>query len=81
LLAVISAPGQQAGLHESGSKLPHSKTTDCRSHHQEAVAAITRASHWLAKLSKLRGDRARGLPDDALSLLKDDLEKQSAAEK
>jgi len=63
LLAVISAPGaapgQQAGSQKSGGKPPHSKTTDCRSHHQDAVVAITRASYWLAKLSKLRIDRAR----------------------
>ena len=56
-----SQRGQQAGLKESGSKLPHSKTTE-RRYHQKPMVTITRASYWLAKLSKLRVDRARGDP-------------------
>jgi hypothetical protein len=40
--------GQQAGLKESGSKLPHSKTT-ARRFRQEQMVTITQASYWLAK--------------------------------
>jgi len=43
LLAVISSwggvPGQQAGLVKSGSKLPHSKTTEGRYAHPSQLLA------------------------------------------
>jgi hypothetical protein len=50
LLAVISAWGAIPASKlvppsgKSGSKLPHSKTTDSRSHHQKLMVTITRAS-------------------------------------
>ena len=56
-----SQHGQQAGLWESGGKPPHSKTTE-RRYRQESMVTFTRASYWLAKLSRLRVDRARGVP-------------------
>jgi hypothetical protein len=53
LLAVSHLPsnsGQQAGLKQSGSKLPHSKKAE-RRYHLKPTVFIIKASHWLAKFS------------------------------